>query len=232
MFDKKQELLSFGEHLASSHFVLFVLVLCLIPNVACISKPEADWPYIWAMSGAHIDNILMNNGRSDRSQMLRPTGFKTQSASVMDCQFLIVHSLVLPCELRKNIFIYLYWNRLAVVSRRRISSFSTIWQKDKCEFISNYKRRYVYLFFFIWTVINWFTTFLYDPYATCIVLFISKCNLFFERGVILFNMDLQAAGRQLTIRRSLKKNPKKSHKNRGLTQIFPISSNEHVYNCI
>jgi hypothetical protein len=108
VFDKKQELLSFGEYLASSHFVLFVLVLCLIPNVACISKPEADWPYIWAMSGAHIDNILMNNGRSDRSQMLRPTGFKTQSASVMDCQFLIVHSLVLPCELRKNIFIYLY----------------------------------------------------------------------------------------------------------------------------
>ena len=109
VFDKKQELLSFGEHLASSHFVLFVLVLCLIPNVACISKPEADWPYgHLAMSGAHIDNILMNNGRSDRSQMLRPTGFKTQSASVMDCQFLIVHSLVLPCELRKNIFIYLY----------------------------------------------------------------------------------------------------------------------------
>jgi hypothetical protein len=154
---------------------------------------------IWAMSGAHIDNTLMNNGRSDRSQMLWPTGFKSQSASVMDCQFLIAHSLVLPCELRKHIFIYLYWKKLAVVSRRRISCF---------------------------------TTFLYDPYATCIVLFISKCNLFFERGVILFNMDLQAAGRQLTIRRSLKKNPKKSHKNRGLTQIFPISSNEHVYNCI
>ena len=148
MFDKKQELLSFGEHLASSHFVLFVLVLCLIPNVACISKPEADWPYIWAMSGAHIDNILMNNGRSDRSQMLRPTGFKTQSASVMDCQFLIVHSLVLPCELRKNIFIYLYWKKLAVVSRRRISSFSTIWQKDNYASSSRITSVDMFIYFF------------------------------------------------------------------------------------
>jgi hypothetical protein len=34
VFDKKQELLSFGEHLASSHFVLFYLVLCLMSNVA------------------------------------------------------------------------------------------------------------------------------------------------------------------------------------------------------
>lgn len=134
---------------------------------------------IWAMSGAHIDNILLNNAWSDRSQMLRPAGFKTQSASVMDCQFLIVHSLVLPCELRKNIFIYLYWKKLAVVSRRRISSFSTIWQKDNYASSSRITSVDMFIYFFIWTVINWFTTFLYDPYATCLVLFISKCNLFF-----------------------------------------------------
>jgi hypothetical protein len=59
VFDKKQELLSFGEHLASSHFVLFDLVLCLMSNVACISKPEADWPY------GHLGNV----GRTHRQHI-------------------------------------------------------------------------------------------------------------------------------------------------------------------